>query len=204
MVNEKLEILRLLIENRSSDFTIRQIALKRKINYKSAYNNIWTLKDEGVVSLTEYGNSTICRFNYSFNESVFSVEKQRLYDLLRRKDFQVLYDSLCSINSQFMMLLFGSYVKKTESKNSDIDLLLISDYPKVVESQISLLPLKIHLTSITYKEFLAMFRSKEFSVVSEAVKFNIPLIGVEDYYRLIKNAQQTKPHEDDSILLSSK
>jgi len=187
MVNEKLEILRLLIENRSSDFTIRQIALKRKINYKSAYNNIWTLKDEGVVSLTEYGNSTICRFNYSFNESVFSVEKQRLYDLLRRKDFQVLYDSLCSINSQFMMLLFGSYVKKTESKNSDIDLLLISDYPKVVESQISLLPLKIHLTSITYKEFLAMFRSKEFSVVSEAVKFNIPLIGVEDYYRLIKN-----------------
>jgi hypothetical protein len=204
MDNEKLEILKFLIENKDLDFSIRKIALKRKINYKSAYNNIQTLKNEGVVSLSEYGNSTICKFNDSFNESVFIVEKQRLYELLKRKDFQDLHGVLSSINSQFIVLLFGLYAKHAESKNSNIELLLIADHPRVVELQINLLSLKIHLTNITYREFTGLFNSKEFSFVSEVIKSNIPIVGVEDYYRLIRNAQQANPHENSSMLLSSK
>jgi hypothetical protein len=33
-----------------------------------------------------------------------------------------------------------------------------------------------------------MLKSKEFTVVSEAVKHNILLFGIEDYYRLMNNA----------------
>ena len=47
---------------------------------------------------------------------------------------------------------------------------------------------KIHLTAVTYKDFIYMAKSKEFTVVSEAIKNNIILVGIEEYYRLLKNA----------------
>jgi hypothetical protein len=49
--------------------------------------------------------------------------------------------------------------------------------------------LAIHLTHIKYADFQAMLRSKEFTVVSEAIKKNIILVGIEDYYRMVNNAQ---------------
>lgn len=189
MDNERLNILRLLIENQEKTASIRQIAIQRKINYKSAYNNLKLLAQEGIVTQKKQGNTTICTFSGNFNDQVFEVEHKRLKELLKNKNFLVLHDRISKINSQFILLLFGSYAKNKESKLSDIDLLLISNDSKLVESQINLIPLKIHLTSITYNDFRGMLRSKEFTVVSEAVKHNILILGIEDYYRLMNNAR---------------
>lgn len=189
MDNERLNILKLLIENQDKIFSIRQIGIWRKINYKSAYTSLKDLAKEGIVALKKQGNTTICSVNHSFNNSVFEVEYVRLQDLLKNKNFLVLYNRLAKINSQFILLLFGSYTNGRETKGSDIDLLLISDNPKPIETQINLLPLNIHLTTVTYKDFRSMLNSKEFTVVSEAVKQNILLFGIEDYYRLMNNAR---------------
>ena len=188
MDNERLNILKLLIENQETEFSIRQIAIQRNINYKSAYLNIEILAKEGIVKLKKLGNTTLCSFNQQFNTSVFEVEHARLQDLLKNKNFLVLYNRLAKINAQFILLLFGSYAKGKQSKGSDIDLLLITDTPKHIESQLKLLPLPIHLTHATYEEFLSMLHSTEFTAVSEAIKHNILLFGIEDYYRLINNA----------------
>ena len=51
-----------------------------------------------------------------------------------------------------------------------------------------LIPKKIHLTTTDNKTFIDMIMSKEVSVGSEASKNNILLIGIEDYYRLLNNA----------------
>lgn len=188
MDNERLSILKLLIENQEKTFSIRQIALQRKINYKSAYLNLKILAEEGIVSLNKFGNTTCCSFNHKFNPSVFLVEYARLQDLLKDKNFLVLYNRLAKINTQFILLLFGSYAQARQTKSSDVDLLLISDTPNAIEREISLLPLPIHLTHITYQDFISMLTSKKFTVVSEAIKHNILLFGIEDFYRLINNA----------------
>lgn len=188
MDNEKLNILRLLIENQDQDFSIRQISIQRKINYKSAYNNIMKLEQEEVVTLKKMGNTTICSFNHNLNESVLRVEYQRFQDLLKNNNFKVIYNRLAKINQQFILLLFGSYAKGKQRSGSDIDLLLITDNPENIKKQIKLIPLDTHLTSITYENFREMLKTKDFSVVSEAIKHNILLFGIEDYYRLIKNA----------------
>lgn len=188
MDNERLNILKLLIENQEKVFSIRQIAIQRKINYKSAYTSLKDLSKEGIVSLKKQGNMTICSFNHNFNDSVFKVEYARLQDILKDKNFLVLYNRLAKVKEQFILLLFGSYSKGKETKGSDIDLLLISNNPKPIEAQISLLPINIHLTHATYRDFELMLKSKEFTVVSEAVKRNILLFGIEDYYRLMSNA----------------
>lgn len=188
MDNERLNILKLLIENQEKYFSIRQIGIQRKINYKSAYLNLKTLAEEGIVDLKKLGNTTNCSFNHTFNTSVFEVEHARLQELLKNKNFLIIYNRLAKTNAQFILLLFGSYAQGKETKSSDIDLLLISDTPKAIETQIKLLPLPIHLTHITYENFISMLTSKKFTVVSEAIKHNILLFGIEDYYRLIKNA----------------
>ncbi len=95
------------------------------------------------------------------------------------------------VNKQFILLLFGSNVKGNATKNSDIDLLLISNSEdaKAIEEKLEILPLKIHLTPITYESFIGMLKTKERTVVSEALKKNIILFGIEDYYRIIKNVE---------------
>lgn len=188
MDNEKLNILKLLIENQEKTFSIRQIALQRKINYKSAYLNLKTLAKEGIVSLKKLGNTTICSFNQTFNTSVFEVEYARREDLLKNKNFLVFYNHLAKINEQFILLLFGSYAHGKQTKSSDIDLLLITNTPQAIETQIHLLPLPIHLTHVTYEDFTSMLNSKKFTVISEATKHNIIFFGIEDYYRLIHHA----------------
>ncbi len=189
MDNEKLRILRLLVESQDKVWSIRQIALHRKINYKSAHTAINQLHSEQIINLNKHGNSMICLFNKQFNESVFLVEYKRLQELLKDPQFTVIHNRLKKIQTQFILLLFGSYAKKKQTKHSDIDLLLITNESKKIEEQIELLPLNIHLTTISYADFEKMLKSKEFSVVSSATTHNIILFGIEDYYRMISNAQ---------------
>ena len=191
MVNETTEILKLLINNREEILSIRKISLLRKINYKSAYNALKFLGKEGIADLKKAGNTTLCSFNNKFNDFVFKAEYLRREDLFVKKDFLVIYNSLAELKFPFIILLFGSYVKGTAAKHSDIDLLLISDEENIkkVKDTVSIFPQDIHITPVNYDNFIHMARSREFSVVSEAIKKNIILIGIEEYYRLLKNVK---------------
>lgn len=188
MDNEKLNILGLLIENRDSEYSIRQISRLRKINYKTAYENVKKLEGEGIIRLDRKGNISLCSFNGKFNHSVYLVEYERREALLKNKNFRIIHNRLGRINAQFILLLFGSHAKKTQSKQSDIDLLLITNEPERVKNELELLPFDIHMTHTTYMDFSAMLRTREQTVVSEAVKKNVILFGIEDYYRLMENA----------------
>ena len=187
--SEKIEILKLLIENKEETYSIRKIALIRKINYKSAYNALKTLENEEIVELKRAGNTLLCSFNNKFNDLVFKTEYSRRENLFKKREFPVIHKSLAKLEFPFIILLFGSYAKGTVTKHLDIDLLLISDkeHFKKVQDTISILPQEIHLTPTSYENFIHMARSKEFSVVNEAIKKNIILIGIEEYYRLLKN-----------------
>lgn len=190
MVKKELyAILEFLIQNRESQFTIRELSLERKINYKSAYEVIQKLNEEGCIRVIKKGQTCLCQFNQHLTPSVYHAEHSRLHNALKNKDLKILYDALRKVSSQCIVLLFGSYVKGTQTKHSDYDFLIISTEGKKVEDAISWIPKNIHTTCITYDEFLQMLKSTEFSVVNEAVKNNIILLGIEDYYRFIENAR---------------
>jgi predicted nucleotidyltransferase len=192
MDNEKLKILRLLIENQEKTFSMRQISKLRKINYKSAYLAIKKLAEEKVIELKKIGNTTNCSFNKRFNLSVFNVEYLRRKELLNKKEFKIIYNSIKDIKSGFICLVFGSSISKNLSKNSDIDLLIISEKEDKIKETLNLIPLNIHLTIISYEEFIQMIKSKEFSVVSEVIKKNIILNGIEEYYRFLEAGLNVK------------
>ena len=187
----KHKILKFLIENKERAFSIYELARVMKIDYKLLYINIKKLEESKSIEVEDLKSQKRCSFKACFNEDVFIVENQRRNDLLKKKEFKAIYDKLKVINKQFILLVFGSYAKGTAAKNSDIDFLLISDKEnaKNIEEKLEVLPLKIHMTTINYESFIEMLKSKEPSVVSEALKKNILLFGIEDYYRLIQNAE---------------
>ena len=188
----EIKILKLLLNNKEARFTIKKIAETLKINYRTAHENVLKLESESLVKTTLMGNSRMCEFTYRFNPKVFEAEAERRGDLFKNKDFMILHNRLAELKFPFIALLFGSHAKGTATKHSDIDLLLISDevYFKKVQETIAIFPQDIHLTPMTYKSFLRMARSKEFSVVSEVLKKNFILIGIEEYYRLLKNVSE--------------
>lgn len=189
MANETIEILKLLISRKEERFSIRKISQIRKVNYKSAYNALKTLEREKLANLQKTGNTTICSFNNNFNELVFEAEYLRRKELFKNKDFLIIHNTLAELKFSFIALLFGSCAKGIASKHSDIDILAIGGNEKETKTALSLLPDKIHLTAVSYEEFVNMAKSKEFTVVSEAIKNNIILIGIEEYYRLLKNTK---------------
>lgn len=191
MDNEAGEILKILIENLEESFSIRKLSLMRKINYKSAYNAIESLEKQELVRIKRMGNNAQCSFSRRFNPFVFSAEFERRQEALKDKDIKIICSRLDEARFPFIALLFGSYVKKNRAKDSDIDMLFIlpdNSREKDIMSIVSLIPLKIHPTIVTYSEFASMLKSREFSVVSEAIKKNIILVGIEEYYRILKNA----------------
>ena len=113
MDNEKLQILKLLIENKSTKYSIRKISILRKINYKSAYEAIKKLNKEGVINLEKNGNTSLCSFNNQFNNSTYIVEIYRRDYFTKNKKFKAIYNVLNGINEFFIAVLYGSYVKKT-------------------------------------------------------------------------------------------
>jgi predicted nucleotidyltransferase len=187
----KQKILRFLIENKTRAFSIKEISKSLKIDYKLVYINIKKLEGDKSIEVEDLGVVKRCSFKDKFNGDVFIVESERKNQLLQKKEFRAIYDRLKILNRQFILLLFGSHAKGTAVNNSDIDLLAISDEEnaRLIEDKLEVLPLKIHLNPISCDSFIGMAKSKEQTVVGEALKKNIILFGLEDYYRLLENAE---------------
>ena len=88
----------------------------------------------------------------------------------------------------FIVLAFGSIVKKTNIQKSDIDICIISDNKLKTQeliSKLGLLPLKLEIQNFSVKEFESMLEKKQNNLASEIIKNNVILYGVENYYNLI-------------------
>ena len=188
MSNNEIIMLKLLLENKETPLSIRTIAGKLKINYRIAYETSLNLEKEKLVEIRRIGNANLCTLGKKFNGKVFLAEELRCNDLCKNKDFLVIQNKLQKLPFGFVALIFGSYAKGTATQKSDIDLLTIGGDAKEIEKTIRLLPYNIHLTAILVADFTTMAKSKEFTVVSEALKKNIIIVGTEQYYRLLENA----------------
>lgn len=189
----KDKILKLLLSNKEKEFTIRAISKDVLIDYKTVHIIVKRLIKSDTLIAKKAGQTILCLINQKgFNADVFKAESIRKEELLRNKDLYVLHNYFRDIKEPFfILLLFGSYASGKARKGSDIDLMFIADNDdlrKKGKKVISSIPLNIHFIDFSSKEFLSMLKTTEFNVGKEAINNNVVLFGVEDYYRLIKNA----------------
>ena len=193
MKGNDVEVVKLLIENRDKELSISTIAKMLEKDYKNAHNIVSRLSKTSAVKLQAFGKSYRVILANKPRPLIFEAEYLRRNELLKNKDFAVMRDSFEAMHSKlFVLLVFGSYAKKTQTKHSDIDLMFIvpdageEKMESEIQSILSTLPLKIHAQIFKETDFKAMKNSREVTVGSEALKNNVILHGIESYYEMIE------------------
>ena len=92
----------------------------------------------------------------------------------------------------YILLLFGSYAKEKEKKDSDVDLIFIvsnrtdiEDYKEKINKALKLSTLKKDFNLFTTNDFIDMLNQK-YTVGREAFEQGIVLFGTEPYYSMVK------------------
>jgi predicted nucleotidyltransferase/predicted transcriptional regulator len=191
MVKNHSKIIRVLIERQEEELNISKLSKYSGIDYKNVYSIVKDLENKGLITVKIFGKTKKIALIKKVHPLIFEAEYLRREEFLNRnKNLLILYKRLSELDFPFVVLLFGSYAKGKVTKHSDIDLLIISNEKESkIQEVLNLFPLRIHPIFISFEDFNKMLKTKEFNVVSEAIKNNIILIGIEDYYRVIENVK---------------
>ncbi len=193
MRNKDVIIIRYLIENKDKELNILKISRALKMDYKNVYSIIKRLEKELLIKLESFGQSSRVKLISQVHPLILEAEYHRRKELLIDKNLKVMLNEFKSaIKSKcYLLLLFGSYAKKKQTKNSDIDLVFIVPdgkeelFEEEVHRTARLLPLPLHYLVFSEKQFLDMINAKEPNVGHEILKNNIILYGIEMYYEMI-------------------
>ena len=192
-MNNTLKVLKFFVEHKNCSYSIRKIGELLKMSYKLVYKEVLTLQKEGVISVNIAGRAKMCSFNYKFSSRIVEVEEERKKELFKNKDVKLVYDRLMDVKqSLFILLIFGSYADKSCTKNSDIDICIITDDKSISKKMNEILevtPIRVHMNEFTTKEFSSMLLTKKENIAHEIMKNNIILYGIENFYEMVRNAQ---------------
>ena len=193
MKNKDAAIIRYLIENKMKELNILKISKGLRMDYKNIYSIVKRLEKESIVKLESFGQSSRVKLVSKVHPLIFEAEYSRRKELLKDKNLAVmLSDFKNALRTRcYVLLLFGSYAKRAQTKNSDIDLMLIvpdgreEAIEKDANGAVRSLPLTIQCLVFSEKKVLEMAYAKEPNVGQEALKNNVILHGIEAYYEMV-------------------
>jgi len=193
MRSKEPAIIKFLIEHKNEELNILNISKAIKMDYKNAHSIIKRLEKASVISIETFGQSNRIKLNESLNPLVFEAEFERRKEILKDKNIAAMLSSFkrAITSKMYILLLFGSYAKKTNTKNSDIDLIFIcpdgneEKFEKTADRIARSLPLPLHVLVFSETQFNEMINAKESNVGQEALKNNIILYGIEQYYGMM-------------------
>lgn len=194
MRNKDSSIIRFLIEHKDEELNILKISKFLKRDYKNVHAVIKRLEKAALVKIEVFGQSSRVKLNGGIYPLIFEAEFERRKELLKNKDLAVMLANFKrGIKSKlYVLLLFGSHAKKTQTKSSDIDLMFIcpegleEEFEKEVHRIARSMPLSLHFLVFSESQFIEMLHAKESNVGQEALKNNVILYGIETYYNLMR------------------
>jgi predicted nucleotidyltransferase len=187
-LSAKEKLLKYLIEHKGPQ-SILAASRAIVVDYKNTYNIVDYFQPD-IISKEKVGNTNLIKIKHIPNQEIFAVERKRAIQFLKdNKQLELVKLDIENINYPFLIVLvFGSYVKKTQTKKSDIDLCILCDNKEKIKellSKLELLPLKLEIHEFSTNEFEQMLKTKEENVGKEIVKNNIIIYGIENYYNLV-------------------
>jgi len=180
----KHKLLQILIENKQTEYSIKEISEILKVDYKNTHTAVNQLKDS--INMNKKSNSLFISFRPILTIDTFLVEKIRKSNIDPKLKL-IIKDLEAQENPFPIIVLFGSYAKGTQTKLSDIDICLI--YNNETEMQTLKNKLQIHpkveIHEFHYTEFIRMLQQKTFNVGHEICTVGIPLQNIDGYYKVL-------------------
>ncbi len=201
MLRKEFEVLEQFVKRPWVRLTLKEVKrLSGKKSQSYVYNTLKRFAKEGILKEGKAGNVVL----YSLD---LSPLKSRVYagfvaeyialgqQHIPRKDIERVVDKMPT--AFHILIITGSYARKTQKKGSDIDLVVIIDDsvdPKKVyaelrhECEMNIPP--IHLYAFKKSEFVSMLTGKKPNYGKEIVKNSIIMSGGDVYYQIIREAME--------------
>ena len=193
---EELKIINLFRKNIFAEFTLLEIMgeLKKK-SYNWTYKAISKLGKE-ILEVRKAGNTTLVKLSLNQN----AITYLSFLDLkeANERNLPIIYQLSASISNKthfFILLVVGSYAKWTETKNSDLDIVIITEMekkeimPYINEAtRFSEIETDVHVFSP--QQFMQMLLEDDENFGKEIFRKHIIFYGTEAYYRIIMEAKK--------------
>ena len=192
-----VEILAYLSSKPRESFTVRQIAAGIGQDYRITYVMTMRLAKQKYIIAEKRRPVTYCTLILKGNSALLAyIEAIRAGRFLaKHRDIEVIANGLGEkiASPFFTLILFGSHVKGTASKRSDLDVLFViqnKDIEKEVSSAVGsvarISPIGIHDVTLTSEEFAQLLREKTPNVAWEAVDCRIVQYGAEPLFKILE------------------
>lgn len=177
----------LFLAKKNESYTLLELSKQVKIPYTTLLRVVDELSD--VTTLTTKGKSKLIQIKWNDITTALLV----VASFEEKKEFLKKHPIIKKITEQTheTTLVFGSYAKGTQTKNSDIDLMIINtkgDKNVNFHNLELLYDLKINPMFFTKKEFKQMLQDNEENVAKQALKDHILLNGFKEFWEETRNA----------------
>jgi len=168
--------------------TLREIMKRAKKNTKPwVFRSVKDFCKNGV--LVESRLDSLCLYQISNTSSALSLYTY-VRGLLLTQSVQTLF-AQTNLATRGCLVVFGSYVRGTQTKNSDLDILAIVDSSYIAQAQATLAEtsykslLRLDVQVFSKQDFLKMLAQKEDNLGKQIVQNHIVLQNPHFFYELI-------------------
>lgn len=158
--NNELEVISLYRKNYKVRFYLREISKLSRIPLKTCQNTLNNLEKNSILKSKTEGKNKYFSLNL---ENIKTKSYLLQAEIYRTDQFIEKYPQfkifLKAVKTTVPLIVFGSFAKQTADKNSDLDLLIISD--KELKLPFHLLPFKPHQINLKQNSFLKALKKQE-------------------------------------------
>jgi predicted nucleotidyltransferase len=176
--------------SKQPNLTINQIAKGLDESYSFVNRTVNRMINENLILKEKIGHSLLCKLNLGNDKTkalMLLNEVNKKQELLEKnRELKLIADELKGIKAD-SVAIFGSYAKNLQTKESDIDVLVVSE-----KQDLTTLTRNIHAKYgkeispliLTKKE---LEHQKDKPIIREIIKNHVILAGFENFINVLKN-----------------
>jgi predicted nucleotidyltransferase len=155
MCQKRNKILSIFCSNLKSRYHLREISKLSKIPLKTTFRYLLELEKKGIMKSKREGRNRYFELNLDNIKTKFLLQETEIYrTLLYLEKYPVFKSFLKETELPLCtMIIFGSFAKFAATKDSDLDILIISEDEKL-DLPFYILPYKIHKIILSKDEVL--------------------------------------------------
>ena len=156
----KLLVLSLYLGDYTRRFYLREISRLTKIPLKTTQNIISSLESDNILISIKEGKNKYFKLNLSNIEAKFYLLQAEIYKtMLFINKYSTFKSFLKDVKVNVPIIVFGSFANFAANKDSDVDLLVISNEQQKLP--LHLIPYKVHEIMLSKKVFFKSVKTQE-------------------------------------------
>lgn len=158
--NNELEVISLFRRYYKARYYLREISKLSKLPLKTCQNTLENLEKTKILKSKVEGRNKYFYLNLeNIKTKSYLLQAEIYYTDIFLEKYPQFKTFLKSLETMAPILVFGSFAKLKADKNSDVDLIIISD--KELKLPFHLLPFKPHQVNMTEKTFNRALKEQE-------------------------------------------